>query len=55
VVRDIDDDKNARKNAILLSNDNSGFKKLIDFRKPAMALKQNMCLQRSFRSGTSFV
>jgi hypothetical protein len=25
VVRDIDDDKNARKNAILLSNDNSGF------------------------------
>jgi hypothetical protein len=30
MVRDIDDDKNARKNAILLSNDNSGLKHLED-------------------------
>jgi hypothetical protein len=29
VVRDIDDDKNARKNAILLSNDNSGINFLL--------------------------
>jgi hypothetical protein len=31
VVRDIDDDKNARKNAILLSNDNSGIMIMLKF------------------------
>jgi hypothetical protein len=32
MVKDIDDDKNARKNAIMLSNDNFGFiLKLINF------------------------
>jgi hypothetical protein len=32
VVRDIDDDKNARKNAILLSNDNSGIISMFSFK-----------------------